>query len=93
MYVTISCLCLQVPFQYSEGGETKLELVKVRLCPSCAEKLFFHSISTSKSTEKKRETSERKQHSSESDYPALSSSAESRSVASDSKKKRKLSKS
>lgn len=35
---------LQVPFQYQEGDEMKLELVKVRLCPSCAEKLFYRSI-------------------------------------------------
>lgn len=35
-----------MPFQYSENGESKLELVKVRLCLDCAEKLFFHSINS-----------------------------------------------
>ena len=35
---------MQVPFRYEEGGEVKLELVKVRVCASCSEKLFHHQV-------------------------------------------------
>ena len=31
----------EVPFEYSEAGEVKQELVKVMVCRKCAKKLFF----------------------------------------------------
>ncbi|CAM9748468.1 unnamed protein product [Discosporangium mesarthrocarpum] len=31
-------------FRYKEAGETKNELVKVRVCPQCARKLFFKKL-------------------------------------------------
>ena len=45
----------EVPFRYKEQGEVKTELVKVRVCLSCAEKLILAS-SKSKSQLKKVET-------------------------------------
>jgi hypothetical protein len=34
----------EVPFRYQEQGETKAELVKVRVCVGCAKKLFYDKI-------------------------------------------------
>ena len=31
----------ELPFQYEEDGQVKLELVKVRLCPKCAPKIHY----------------------------------------------------
>ncbi|CEP02852.1 Folate-sensitive fragile site protein Fra10Ac1 [Plasmodiophora brassicae] len=33
----------EVPFEYVEQGDTKLALVKVRLCPPCSDKLTYRS--------------------------------------------------
>ena len=50
----------EVPFRYKEQGEVKMELVKVRVCHSCAEKLILAS-SKSESLLKKIETDESSQ--------------------------------
>ena len=34
----------EVPFRYKEQGQVKEELVKVRLCPPCAEKLYYNKL-------------------------------------------------
>ena len=38
----------EVPFQYIENNETKLELVKVRLCSTCSPLLYYYHISKQK---------------------------------------------
>jgi protein FRA10AC1 len=48
----------EVPFKYEERGSSKLELVKIRLCPICAEKLAVSLRVKEESTQessKKRE--------------------------------------
>lgn len=35
----------EVPFQYIEETKVKLELVKVRLCPKCTQKIFYKHLS------------------------------------------------
>lgn len=36
---TVQLKTLEVPFKYAEAGESKSELVKLRLCRTCAERL------------------------------------------------------
>ena len=38
----------EVPFQYIENNETKLDLVKVRLCSPCSPLLYYYHISKQK---------------------------------------------
>ena len=38
----------EAPFQYIENNETKLELVKVRLCSACSPLLYYYHISKQK---------------------------------------------
>jgi hypothetical protein len=43
---------VELPFTYSEQGQTKMELVKVCLCQSCGEKLnIYHSLTKTKNSD------------------------------------------
>ena len=55
----------EVPFSFVEGGERKLELVKVRLCPLCAEKLRQCAPEDKKKEEGKRKKKRKKRRKSE----------------------------
>jgi len=46
----------EVPFSFSEGGKKKLELVKVRVCQECSEKLMM--CMPEKNDEETKETDE-----------------------------------
>ena len=41
----------EVPFSYTEAGESKAELVKVRICPSCSVRLLEASKASIKATD------------------------------------------
>jgi Folate-sensitive fragile site protein Fra10Ac1 len=47
----------EVPFRYVEQGQTKNELVKVRVCVDCAKKLFHEKLQRMRNAEKKRQSS------------------------------------
>jgi protein FRA10AC1 len=51
-------LTFEVPFQYTENGESKLELVKVNLCKDCAKKLRKYKKVKRKLEEEKEEEEE-----------------------------------
>lgn len=44
----------ELPFQYIEHGEEKLELVKVRVCGACSEKLLRHKQATKQKSSKRK---------------------------------------
>lgn len=45
-----------MPFQYKEGDEIKLELVKVRVCQECSEKLYHYKVREMKATSSNQPT-------------------------------------
>lgn len=51
----------EIPFQYHEHDEDKLELVKVRLCLNCARKLYYSKKNEAK-IDKKMKKKKRKHH-------------------------------
>lgn len=52
----------EVPFRYEEHGQRKLELVKVRVCPKCARKLFHEKIQQIQRENRRRRKKEGKEH-------------------------------
>lgn len=50
----------EVPFQYHEQGEEKMELVKVRLCKDCSEKLLSYRKALKKRSKRSIEAAESK---------------------------------
>lgn len=57
----------ELPFEYEERGESKMELVKARVCRPCAKKLARPDAKLKESKDKRKKKKKRKRPESESD--------------------------